>query len=476
MLFNSLEFLFVFLPIVFVVYFLLNKFKRYSYAKFWLLISSLYFYSFYEIKYLPIILSSILFNYCIGCILLKEKTVLNINKKFILITGLVGNLALLCYYKYWNFLVDCINTISHQHFNTMQLLLPLGISFFTFQQISYIVDCYKNEAKHTNIIDYALFVTFFPQLIAGPIVHHKEIIPQFEDESKKNIIQTNISIGFFLITVGLVKKVLLADNFITFIDESIFGLTNIDFANSWFLALSIGSQGYFDFSGYCDMALGLGYLFNISLPINFDSPYKSVDISDYWRRWHITLGRFLKYYVYIPLGGSRAGTFNTYRNLLIVFILTGIWHGANWPCLTYGLVNGIFVSINKFWKSFKIEINKYIATAITFATMIFIAPLVLIKTMHQCFKVWTSMLGINTCFVPVHIKNFNFVFNNNSHIAVFLIVISMFIIFAIPNSNALAQKYVKSNKIIFSVLLAIIFIIAALSITQQASRFIYFQF
>lgn len=475
MLFNSLEFLFLFLPIVFIVYFVLNKFKKYNLAKFWLLIASLYFYSYYEIKYLPIILSSIFFNYIIGIFLLKTEINTNFQRKIILFTGLVGNLALLCYYKYWVFLIDCFNSIASQHFNTMSLLLPLGISFFTFQQISYIVDCYKGEAKHTNLIDYALFVTFFPQLIAGPIIHHKEIIPQFEDITKKKILQSNISRGFCLITIGLVKKVLLADGFITFIDSSILNLSGIDFANSWFLALSIGIQGYFDFSGYCDMALGLGALFNITLPINFDSPYKSTDISDYWRRWHITLGRFLKNYVYIPLGGSRSGTFNTYRNLMIVFILTGIWHGANWPCLTYGLVNGILVCINKFWRGLNIEMNKYLAIVITFTTMIFIAPLVMIKTIPDCVKVWSSMLGINTIFATVDINDFNFVFNNSSQLAIFLFIISMIIIFCLPNSNAIAEKYVKTQNQIYSILLAAIFVTAALSITQ-VSRFIYFQF
>lgn len=475
MLFNSLEFLFGFLPIVFIVYFCLCKFKFYKISNAWLLLASLYFYGFYNPEYLIIMVSSILFNYFIGLILLEKINLFNINKKLILIFGLIGNVMLLGYFKYWNFLVDCFNTIAHQHFNTMSILLPLGISFFTFQQISYIVDCYKGEAKYTNMIDYALFVTFFPQLIAGPIVHHKEIIPQFEDETKKSINQTNISLGFFLITVGLVKKVLLADSFITFIESSIKIIPSIDFGNSWFLALAIGTQGYFDFSGYCDMAVGLGYLFNVTLPINFDSPYKSMDISDYWRRWHITLGRFLKYYVYIPLGGSRAGTFNTYRNLMIVFLLTGIWHGANWPCVTYGAINGILVCLNKYWRGLKIEINKYLAVAITFTTMIFIAPLVMIKTMPQYFKVLTSMLGVNTEFAPIIISDFQLQFLNGSQLGLFLIAISMFIIFCLPNSNQLADKYVKNNKPIFAIILAFVFIYSALSITQT-SKFIYFQF
>lgn len=477
MLFNSLEFLFVFLPIVFVVYFSLNKFKKYGFAKFWLLLASLFFYGFYDPEYLWIILSSIFFNYLIGLFMLKEHLRFGASKKIVLIFGLIGNLALLCYYKYWNFLIDCFNSLANQHFNTMQLLLPLGISFFTFQQISYIVDCYKGDAKHTNIIDYALFVTFFPQLIAGPIIHHKEIIPQFEDESKKQIIQSNISLGLFLLTIGLVKKVLLADAFNPFIDSSILdlGVIGTDFANSWFLALSIGSQGYFDFSGYCDMALGLGYLFNITLPINFNSPYKSMDISDYWRRWHITLGRFLKNYVYIPLGGSRAGTFNTYRNLMIVFILTGIWHGANWPCVTYGLVNGVLVCINKFWRGLNIEINKYLAIAITFTTMIFIAPLVLIKTMDKIFLVWQSMVGYHTTFAPIELGNSMLKFGTGSELSVWLMAISLIIIFAFPNSCELAEKYLKWNKPALTVLLAVLFIYASMNITHT-TRFIYFQF
>ena len=475
MLFNSLEFLFIFLPIVFIVYFSLNRFKKYQFANFWLLVASLYFYAYYTPEYLKIILSSIAFNYLVSMFLLDKVKIGIVSKKFILVSGLIGNLALLCYFKYWGFLTECFNHIANQHFNAMHLLLPLGISFFTFQQISYIVDCYKGEAKYTNIIDYALFVTFFPQLIAGPIVHHKEMIPQFEDESKKVINQNNISLGFLLITIGLAKKVLLADAFNPFIDTTIAGLNDLDFANSWFLALAIGSQGYFDFSGYCDMALGLGYLFNIALPINFNSPYKSMDISDYWRRWHITLGRFLKYYVYIPLGGSRAGTFNTYRNLMIVFLLTGIWHGANWPCITYGAVNGVLVCINKFWRGLNIEINKYLAIAITFTTMIFIAPLVLIKTMPQYFKVLTSMLGINTHFAPIAIHDFSLNFLNSSSLNIFLISVSLFIIFALPNSNELGEKYVKTEKTIYTVLLAFLFIYSAMSITQ-ATKFIYFQF
>jgi D-alanyl-lipoteichoic acid acyltransferase DltB (MBOAT superfamily) len=475
MLFNSLEYLFIFLPCILILYFLLNNLKKYDCAKISLLLASFFFYSYFKTDYLKIILFSICFNYFISLIIIEKIKFYKLNKKFFLFVALTGNLLLLCYFKYWNFLIVCFNNISHNHFNTLELLLPLGISFFTFQQISYIVDCYKGDAKYTNIIDYSLFVTFFPQLIAGPIVHHKEIIPQFENKNNKYFNTQNFLMGCCLITIGLVKKILLADAFIPFIDSSINNLSNIDILNSWFLALSIGSQGYFDFSGYCDIALGSAYMFNIILPINFSSPYKSIDISDYWRRWHITLGRFLKYNVYIPLGGSRTGTFNTYRNLMTVFILTGIWHGANWPCLSYGFINGCLVCCNKFWKTLNIEINKYLSITITFITMIFISPLVLIKTIHQCIKVWSTMLGINTFFVLPQIIDNNFIFYNKSKISIFLIPITLFILFALPNSNQIAEKYIKSNNYIYTIILVFIFIYTTLNITTP-KEYIYFQF
>ena len=217
MLFNSLEFLFIFLPIVFIVYFLICKTKLIKYSNLWLLLASLYFYAYYKIEYLPIIISSILFNYIMGYFIQKDFK--QGFKKFLLIFAIVGNLGLLCYYKYFNFVLETINSFNFTHFDTMKILLPLGISFFTFQQISYITDTYKGEAKQTNIIDYSLFVSFFPQLIAGPICMYKELIPQFQDMAKKVINRDNIYRGLFLITIGLFKKVILADNFTDFIQD-----------------------------------------------------------------------------------------------------------------------------------------------------------------------------------------------------------------------------------------------------------------
>ena len=474
MLFNSIEFLFIFLPIVFCINFILIKLKLIKYTNLWLLIASLYFYAYYKIEYLHIIVSSILFNYFIGLLIQKNNE--QLIKKIFVILSVIGNLSLLCYYKYFNFIIETINNFSFTHFDTMKLFLPLGISFFTFQQIGYISDLYKGEAKHSNIIDYALFVCFFPQLIAGPICTFKELIPQFIDETKKCINRENILMGLFFITVGLFKKTVLADNFSNFIQNTMLFDEFKDFFVTWTFSLSVTLQGYFDFSGYCDIAIGLAMLFNITLPINFDSPYKSLDISDFWRRWHITMGRFLKYHVYIPMGGSRRGTIRTYWNLFFVFFITGVWHGANWPCIGYGIVNGILVCINKLWKKTNIYLPDFVCVLLTFITLTFISPLLRITDIRQFFETSKTMLGINASFFPASIENFNFVFHNSDlKLNIILFIASFIIVFCFKNSNELAPKFVKSNNLIYTIILAIVFLISVLSITK-GSEFIYFNF
>ncbi|MCR5261196.1 MAG: hypothetical protein K6C94_05100 [Candidatus Gastranaerophilales bacterium] len=474
MLFNSIEFLFIFLPIVFCIYYLLIKFNLAKWTNLWLLIASVFFYAYYKIEYLPIIISSIIFNYVMGWLIQNQQR--KGIKIALVVTAILGNLFLLCYYKYFNFLIETINSFHFTHFDTMKLFLPLGISFFTFQQIGYITDSYKGEAKHTNIIDYSLFVSFFPQLIAGPICTHKELIPQFQDMTKKIFNKDSINLGTFMITAGLFKKVILADGFTDFIQTVIAQNAMREFFTSWAFAFSIAMQGYFDFSGYCDMALGIAALFNIAIPINFDSPYKSLDISDYWRRWHITMGRFLKYHVYIPMGGSRRGNLRTYWNLFFVFLITGIWHGANWPCVFYGTINGILVCINKLWKKTEIQMNAKLAVFITFITMVSIAPLVMVKHIYQYFITISSMLGIHTFFVPVVFDKFNMVFfDPDLQLNALLFFASFIIIFCFKNSNELAPKYVATEKSIYTYLLAAVFIFSALSITKH-SEFIYFNF
>ena len=353
MLFNSLEFIFIFLPISFFVYFLLNKIHKPVVGKAWLVFASLFFYSWWNISYLPLIIISMVTNYIIGQELGKEKSnnlklVRFFNKKTILVVGITFNLGLLGFFKYANFFLENINALGAD-FDLPNILLPLAISFFTFQQIAYLVDSYREEMREYDFLNYALFVTFFPQLIAGPIVHHKEVMPQFASSS--NLIKSyhNIGLGLFIFSMGLFKKVAIADLFASWATLGFDASTELGFYDAWVTSLSYTFQLYFDFSGYTDMAIGAALLFNIRLPINFNSPYKATDIQDFWRRWHMTLSRFLRDYLYIPLGGNRLGSSRTYINLFLTFLLGGLWHGASWMFIIWGAMHGLALVIHRFW-------------------------------------------------------------------------------------------------------------------------------
>lgn len=365
MLFNSYEFIFAFLPITFFIYFFLNKKRLGELSKGFLVASSLFFYAWWNIAYLPIILCSMIFNYCFGMEL--NKSDVKISKKAILIVAIAANLALLGYFKYSDFLIDNLNFAFNLHIHSLNLLLPLAISFFTFQQIAYLVDSYSGgSTKEYNFLNYCLFVTFFPQLIAGPIVHHKEVMPQFGNLKSKVPNYKNIALGIFVFSLGLFKKVLIADTFAVWASNGFDKAEILSLIEAWVTSLSYTFQLYFDFSGYCDMAIGAALLFNIKLPINFNSPYKASDIQDFWRRWHITLSRFLRDYVYIPLGGNRKGRARTYLNLMLTFIIGGIWHGAGWTFIFWGFLHGLALMIHRFWHNLGFRMNKVLAWFITF--------------------------------------------------------------------------------------------------------------
>lgn len=364
MLFNSYVFILVFLPIVLTSYYLLIRLKNTYYTKGFLVLASLFFYSYWEISFLPILLFSITFNFLTAEWMNKtEKFKL---RKTLLIIGIIFNLCFLGYFKYMDFFITNINNAFQTDFALLKLALPLGISFVTFQKIAFLVDTYRGETKGYHIIDYAFFVTFFPQLIAGPIVHHKEIIPQLLDENKFKVNFDNISRGAYIFALGLFKKVMIADTFAKWANDGYNNVAALSLYDSWVTTLSYTFQLYFDFSGYCDMAIGLALLFNIRLPINFNSPYKALDIQDFWRRWHMTLGRFFTQYVYIPLGGSRNGSFRTYLNIFIIFFLSGFWHGAGWTFVIWGILHGVASIIYRFWSGFNIRLPKVIAWFITF--------------------------------------------------------------------------------------------------------------
>lgn len=373
LLFNSYEFIFIFLPVTFFVYFYLNKQKLTDTSKGFLIISSLFFYSWWNIVYLPLIIVSMLFNFFLGKSLANGKEFVHVQRKYLKISrksllfiGVIVNLSLLGYFKYSDFIIGNINYILSADFELLHLALPLAISFFTFQQIAYLVDSYRRETREYDILNYAIFVTFFPQLIAGPIVHHKEMMPQFAKARHKIISYKNLVLGLFIFSVGLFKKVVIADTFSKWANVGFDTATTLSLFEAWGTSLSYTFQLYFDFSGYSDMAIGLALLFNIRLPINFNSPYKAVNIQDFWRRWHITLSRFLRDYVYIPLGGSKVGNLATYNNLMATFLLGGIWHGAGWTFVFWGFLHGLALVIQRLWSQLGLKLWNWFAWFITF--------------------------------------------------------------------------------------------------------------
>lgn len=380
MLFNSYIFVLFFLPVCLLGYFGFNQFGKYQTAQIFLLSMSLYFYGYFNPQYLPIIIASILFNYSIYLLMDRPHVYIgSCRRKLLLLCALIFNLGMLGYFKYTNFFIDTINHAFHTNWNLLHIVLPLGISFFTFQQISFIIDTYRGGVPAYSFLNYACYVTYFPQLIAGPIVSHDELIPQFMDVNKKKINWDNLASGIYLFSLGLAKKVLLAD---TFGNAANIGFNNIEALNTTNALISMLAytiQIYFDFSGYCDMASGIGRMMNIDLPLNFNSPYKSLTINEFWDRWHITLTRFFTKYVYIPLGGNRKGPIRTYINILIVFLLSGFWHGAGFNFILWGGCHGVFCIISRHFKSFMEKIPAALNWLITFlfvnaAWVLFRAP------------------------------------------------------------------------------------------------------
>lgn len=364
MLFNSYIFVLLFLPLCLVGYFTLNHFKFPKTAMLFLLGMSLWFYGYFNPSYLSILSASILINYV--CYKLIKKSNTSLSRKTLMITGVLINISILFYFKYFDFFTENINILFKADFPLQNILLPLGISFFTFQQISFIVDTYKQETPEYSFIEYACFVSFFPQLIAGPIVMHKKLIPQFTDPSKKIFQWENISRGIYIFVLGLSKKVLLADTLGKAVN---WGFASIDYLNSTdviVIMLSYTLQIYFDFSGYCDMAIGIARMFNIDLPLNFNSPYKAKNIAEFWDRWHMTLTQFLTHYIYIPLGGSRKGILRTYINVFLVFLISGFWHGANWTFVLWGICHGILMIYTKALKKYLDKIPAFVNWIFTF--------------------------------------------------------------------------------------------------------------
>ena len=392
MLFNSYMFVLAFLPMVLCVFYALLPYNK-KWRIYWLIAASFVFYGWWNPPYVLLLFASIIVNFFLGQYIIKTRN------KAVLIAGIAFNLGLIGYYKYALFFASLFLDYSNSQVTFEAIaspFLPLGISFFTFQQIAYLIDCRRQRVVTHNFSEYSLFVSFFPQLIAGPIVHQKNILPQltkthFELHSGK------IALGLTLFIIGLSKKSLLADP-LGNIATPLFNASQnniLGFADSWLAAFAYTLQLYFDFSGYSDMAIGLGLLFGITLPLNFYSPYKSLNIIDFWRRWHITLSRFLRDYLYIPLGGNQKGRTRRYINLMITMLLGGLWHGAGWTFIIWGGLHGLYLIINHAWKYTGIKMPKLLAWAITFMSVTLAWVIFRAESFESASNIYQGMILFN---------------------------------------------------------------------------------
>lgn len=488
MLFNSYVFIFVFLPVTFFIYFWLNK-KRLTYAsKAWMVFASLFFYSWWNIIYLPLILGSILFNFTVGTIISRNnKQQKRISNKSVLIFGIGANIILLGYFKYMDFFIANVNAALGAHWDLMHIVLPLGISFFTFTQIAYLVDAYRGEVKEMDYLNYTLFVTFFPHLLAGPILHHKEMMPQFDSIKNKAVNYRNISMGLFLFSIGLFKKVIIADTFAAWANAGFDYSSTLSLFEAWATSLSYTFQLYFDFSGYTDMALGAALLFSIKLPINFNSPYKALNIQDFWRRWHITLSRFLRDYIYIPLGGNRNGELRTYSNLFTVFLIGGLWHGASWMFVAWGALHGIAIVIHRAWQQMGFGMHRVLAWFITFnfinITWVFFRA----NEWSDALKVLSGMSGLNGIIFDDRYEKYLLFLHSFKQVAfgavtqnigddskiLLWIIMGFVLILLFKNSNQKLNNFKFSY--ITILISAIAFITGVLSL-NKVTEFLYFNF
>lgn len=413
MLFNSYIFILLFLPVTFAGYHILRKFCAYEASIKFLVFASVFFYGWWNYRYVILIIISIILNFFIG-LAISRRT--DSTRKSLLIFGIALNLAALGYFKYFNFFVENWNTLTGAEAPLFAIALPLAISFFTFQQIAYLCDVYTGNAKEYRFIHYCLFVTFFPQLIAGPIVHHREMLPQFLRTVSFEKFLPTVAMGLTIFSIGLIKKSVFADGIAAYstplFDAALAGAT-ISFFEGWFAALSYTLQLYFDFSGYSDMAIGAALLFGIRLPLNFNSPYKSLNIIEFWRRWHITLSRFLRDYLYIPIGGNRGGANRRYANLLTTMLLGGLWHGAGWTFVAWGLLHGFYLIINHGWQKLVLLLGfngrsslltRFLSWLITFLAVVVGWVFFRAETFSAALAVLSGMLGLNGIILPKALK------------------------------------------------------------------------
>lgn len=481
MLFNSYEFIFLYLPFSIVGYFYFGK-RNIKWATLWLVIVSFLFYGWFDYRFVPLLFISICFNYFIG----KRIEIGKYKRKW-LFAGIAVNIFVLGYFKYTGFFVENINLLyGSKLINLERIILPLGISFFTFTQTGYLVDAYRGETRNDSFLTYCEFVTIFPHLIAGPIINHKHMLPQFLNLNNFKINYDNVAKGITLFAIGLFKKVMIADTLSQWVGDVFVRANDLSCIEAWIGALGYTLQLYFDFSAYSEMAIGLGLMLNMIFPVNFDSPYQARNIIEFWHRWHMTLGNWVKNYLYIPLGGNCYGELIKMRNLLLSMVLIGFWHGAGWTYIFWGAMHGFALVINHQWRRFNVQLPDKFSRVITFIFVMIAWVFFRAESFQDAISVLKAMLDIYNIRLPQEsligkmLYNYGIVYSNLlwtmdvsiEKILLFIIML-LYLVFRIPNPMVIIEK-MECNKtwlIITIVLLQIV--IYNLS---QNSEFLYFQF
>jgi len=484
----------MFLPITLVVYFVLNRLRLGTAASSWLLCASLFFYGWWNISYLPLILCSILFNFTIGHLLASENTTRRqiVSRKSIFIFGVLANVLLLGYFKYTDFFIATTNSIFATNTPLLKIVLPLGISFFTITQIAFLVDAYEGLVEEKKFLDYALFVTFFPHLLAGPILHHKDMMPQFQSARNKILNYKNLSLGLYLFQLGLFKKLIIADTLGPLANAGFSNSASITCLEAWITSLSYTLQIYFDFSGYTDMAVGVGWMFNINLPINFNSPYKSTSIIDFWQRWHMTLTNFITTYVYSPtLRSFGRITFPIAMSAVFFsMFVSGVWHGAGWTFILWGSLHGAALVINHVWKKRRLPMGSLLGWMLTFNFINLTFVIFRAQNLGEAGQVVKAMFGANGIILPkilekrlLSLSDYGVSFagnifsNINGHGDIILMCAALFLALYATNSNDLANRKLFQPTLANQVVIVALFLTNLLYLNSiRSQEFLYFGF
>ena len=487
MLFNSYVFMCLFLPVTLLVFFQLGRMRLTVAARAWLVLASLGFYAYWNPIYLCLLLLSIWFNYSLGGLICRSlKAARHKRAKVFASVGIAANLGALIYYKYAAFLLGTACGLSGAHLSIPDIILPLGISFFSFTQIAYLVDVYRGEVEDYEPIGYSLFVTFFPHLIAGPILYHKSVIPQFYSPKMFVFNNRRFALGLFVFITGLAKKVLIADNIAPWANVIFEHASRVNIIEAWVGTICYTFQLFYDFCGYSDMALGLGLMLNIALPLNFDVPYRSFSIVEFWRRWHISLSAFLRDYLYIPLGGNRNGEGRRYVNLFLTMLIGGLWHGAGWTFVVWGALHGAYLVINQLWRRLEIKTEPAIAWCCTFASVMVAWVFFRAKTLSDATSILSAMFTLKQISAPYNLKfalilagplhipiraNETYLIGGNTSV---LCIVGLFAsIWVIPSAKTLMVRFRPTLQ--YAAATIFLFVLSLLSMSK-VSEFLYFQF